>query len=119
MFVRCMGVLRCLCDAALHRLMSLCSVAVDCCDTCSWPSSKRVGRLLQVEVVSPEAYAYDGECIAKAEELGKPGLVDIRPLPVSTYPDREFAACSRDKAFLERIATLGLILRCAVLLMRD
>ena len=38
----------------------------------------------QVEVVSPEAYAYDGECIAKAEELRKPGLVDIRPLPVIT-----------------------------------
>jgi hypothetical protein len=38
----------------------------------------------QVEVLSPEAYAYDGECIAKAEELGKPGIVDIRPLPVST-----------------------------------
>ena len=37
----------------------------------------------QVEIVSPEAYAYDGECIAKAEELGKPGLVDIRPLPVT------------------------------------
>jgi hypothetical protein len=37
-----------------------------------------------VEVVSAEAYAYDGECIAKAEELGKPGLVDIRPLPVTT-----------------------------------
>jgi hypothetical protein len=35
-------------------------------------------------VVSPEAYAYDGECIAKAEELGEPGLVDIRPLPVIT-----------------------------------
>jgi len=38
---------------------------------------------LQVEIVSPEAYAYDGECIEKAAELGKPGLVDIRPLPVS------------------------------------
>ncbi len=37
---------------------------------------------LQVEIVNLEAYAYDGECIAKAEELGKPGLVDIRPLPV-------------------------------------
>ncbi|KAK9804348.1 hypothetical protein WJX72_008349 [[Myrmecia] bisecta] len=31
----------------------------------------------QVEVENAEAYMYDGECIAKAEELGKPGLVDI------------------------------------------
>lgn len=25
----------------------------------------------------PEAYAYDGEVFAKAEELGKPGLIEI------------------------------------------
>ena len=25
-----------------------------------------------------EAYMYDGECLAKAEEMGKPGLVTIR-----------------------------------------
>ena len=36
----------------------------------------------QVEIVNAEAYAYDGECIAKAEELGKPGLVDIQPKQV-------------------------------------
>lgn len=28
---------------------------------------------------SEELYAYDGECIAKAKELGKPGLIDIQP----------------------------------------
>lgn len=34
----------------------------------------------QIEVVNAEAYAYDGECIAKAEEMGKPGLVEIQPM---------------------------------------
>ncbi|GAB4818365.1 hypothetical protein N2152v2_005411 [Parachlorella kessleri] len=32
----------------------------------------------RVEVQNPELYQYDGDVIAKAEELGKPGLVDIR-----------------------------------------
>lgn len=32
----------------------------------------------QVEVVNPELYMYDGEVIAKAEEMGKPGLVTIK-----------------------------------------
>lgn len=54
----------------------------------------------QVEVVSAEAYAYDGECIAKAEELGKPGLVDIRPLPVN----HSLTSCVAD------VLTLGSIL---------
>ena len=27
--------------------------------------------------MDPERYQYDGEVLAKAEELGKPGLVDI------------------------------------------
>jgi hypothetical protein len=31
-----------------------------------------------VEVVDPELYQYDGEVLAKAEEMGKPGLVDIK-----------------------------------------
>lgn len=35
----------------------------------------------QVEVINAEAYAYDGECIAKAEEMRKPGLIDIQPKP--------------------------------------
>mmetsp|Transcript_10182 Transcript_10182/g.30625 ORF Transcript_10182/g.30625 Transcript_10182/m.30625 type:complete len:306 (-) Transcript_10182:304-1221(-) len=34
----------------------------------------------QVEIVDAEAYMYDDECIAKAEEMQKPGLVDIRPI---------------------------------------
>jgi len=34
----------------------------------------------QIEVVDEgEKYKYDGECIKFAEEIGKPGLVDIRP----------------------------------------
>jgi len=32
----------------------------------------------RVEVINPELYGYDEECLKKAEELGKPGLVDIR-----------------------------------------
>jgi DNA-directed RNA polymerase II subunit RPB3 len=31
----------------------------------------------RVLVADPEAYAYDGEVLAKAEELGKPGCVEI------------------------------------------
>jgi DNA-directed RNA polymerase II subunit RPB3 len=33
----------------------------------------------RVLVVDPEAYAYDGEVLAKAEELGKPGAIEIVP----------------------------------------
>jgi len=36
------------------------------------PSEKKV------EVVNIEIYQYDNECVLKAEEMGKPGLVDIR-----------------------------------------
>lgn len=32
----------------------------------------------QVEVENLEAYTYDDECLKKAEDMGKPGLVDIR-----------------------------------------
>ncbi|KAL4444006.1 hypothetical protein ABPG75_011743 [Micractinium tetrahymenae] len=32
----------------------------------------------RVEVTNPELYMYDGEVIAKAEEMGKPGLVTIK-----------------------------------------
>lgn len=32
---------------------------------------------------NPEAYMYDGECLAKAEEYGKPGLVTIVERQVS------------------------------------
>lgn len=38
------------------------------------PSEKKM------EVVNIEIYQYDNECVLKAEEMGKPGLVDIRPL---------------------------------------
>ena len=31
-----------------------------------------------MEVPNPELYQYDGEVLAKAEEMGKPGLVDIK-----------------------------------------
>lgn len=42
--------------------------------------------MMQVEVVDAEAYMYDGECIAKAEEMRKPGLVDIIPMEVHPPP---------------------------------
>ena len=32
----------------------------------------------KVEVDVPESYTYDGECLKWAEDMGKPGLVDIR-----------------------------------------
>ena len=32
----------------------------------------------KVEVNMPESYTYDGECLKWAEDMGKPGLVDIR-----------------------------------------
>lgn len=41
------------------------------------------GVLGQVEVENAEAYMYDGECLAKAEEMGKPGLVTIKQRQVS------------------------------------
>jgi hypothetical protein len=50
---------------------------------------------VQVEVVSPELYMYDGECLAKAEELGKPGLVTIKQRQVTTVCAR---ACMHEQA---------------------
>lgn len=37
----------------------------------------------QVEVDNAELYQYDGEALAKSEELGKPGLVTIKERQVS------------------------------------
>lgn len=37
-----------------------------------------LNTLLQIEVEDAERYRYDGECLISAEELGKPGLVEIR-----------------------------------------
>lgn len=34
----------------------------------------------QVDIINAEAYAYDGECIAKAEEMRKPGLIHIEAI---------------------------------------
>ena len=31
----------------------------------------------EIEVEDAEAYAYDGECVDKAEEMGRPGLVEV------------------------------------------
>ena len=31
-----------------------------------------------MEIDTPESYTYDGECLKKAEEMGKPGLEHIR-----------------------------------------
>ena len=33
---------------------------------------------VQIDVVNAEAYHYDGDCIAKAEDMGFQGLVDIK-----------------------------------------
>ncbi len=33
---------------------------------------------VQIEIEDAERYRYDGECLVAAEELGKPGLVEIR-----------------------------------------
>ena len=48
----------------------------------------------QIEVDNLEAYMYDGEVLAKCEEWGKPGLVDIRP---------------RDDAFIFRVEGTGVL----------
>lgn len=42
-----------------------------------------------------EAYMYDGECEAKAEELGKPGLVNITLQEVK--PTTNDICCSFNK----------------------
>jgi hypothetical protein len=39
----------------------------------------------QVEVEDPEKYRFDGECLAKAEEMGHPGIVDIVQKQVQTF----------------------------------
>ena len=38
---------------------------------------------LQVEVEDPEKYRFDGECLAKADDMGHPGIVDIQQKQVS------------------------------------
>lgn len=40
------------------------------------------GGLLQVEVHNVEAYHYDGECLAKADEMRKTGVLVIKQLQV-------------------------------------
>ena len=47
----------------------------------------------QVEVVNPELYMYDGEVIAKAEEMGKPGLVTIKQKQVCGPASCVSASC--------------------------
>ena len=65
-----------------HALMNTLTQAerdawIDSCPTkvFSWNSAEK-----RVEVENLEAYIYDDECVMKAEEMGKPGLVDIRQL---------------------------------------
>jgi hypothetical protein len=48
---------------------------------------------LQVEVPNPELYQYDGEVLAKAEEMGKPGLVDIKQKQVGGSPEPAPEGC--------------------------
>jgi len=44
---------------------------------------------LQIDIVNAELYHYDGDCIAKAADMGFPGLVDIRQRQVR-HPDLGF-----------------------------
>ena len=46
-------------------------------ESCPTDVFKVDGITGEIEVVNPEAYGYDRECIIKAEEMGKPGLVEI------------------------------------------
>ena len=48
----------------------------------------------RIEVVDPELYAYDGDAEAAAEEVGAPGLLDIR---------------QRDDAFVFRVEGTGVL----------
>ena len=47
-------------------------------ESCPAPVFRYNEQTRRVEIDTPESYTYDGECLKKAEELGKPGLVDIR-----------------------------------------
>lgn len=48
----------------------------------------------QLEVTNPEVYPFDGECLLKAEELGKPGLVKI---------------CTRQDMFVFKVESTGVL----------
>eukprot|EP00227_Mantoniella_beaufortii_P022202 CAMPEP_0197582834 /NCGR_PEP_ID=MMETSP1326-20131121/5933_1 /TAXON_ID=1155430 /ORGANISM="Genus nov. species nov., Strain RCC2288" /LENGTH=322 /DNA_ID=CAMNT_0043146971 /DNA_START=274 /DNA_END=1242 /DNA_ORIENTATION=+ len=47
-------------------------------DSCPVPVFRYNDQTRRVEIDTPESYTYDGECLKKAEDMGKPGLVDIR-----------------------------------------
>ena len=47
-------------------------------ESCPAPVFRYNDQTRRVEIDTPESYTYDGECLKKAEEMGKPGLVDIR-----------------------------------------
>ena len=40
--------------------------------------TKTITCTTQIEIEEAERYRYDGECLIAAEEMGKPGLVEIR-----------------------------------------
>lgn len=42
------------------------------------PSPDACHIVLQIEVIDPELYRYDSECLTKAADLGKPGVVSIQ-----------------------------------------
>ena len=51
---------------------------------------------MQVEIDQVEQYHFDGETLAKAEELGKPGLVTFKERQVTPTASRQpvsFACC--------------------------
>ncbi|CAI5928270.1 unnamed protein product [Closterium sp. NIES-65] len=61
----------------------------------------------QVYVENAELYAYDDEVIVKAEELGRPGLVEIRPRQDSfIFTVESSGALSVERMFLDAIEVL-------------
>lgn len=61
----------------------------------------------QVFVENAEAYAYDEECLRKAESMGKPGLVDIQAKQDSfIFTVESTGALSAERMFLDAIDVL-------------
>ena len=65
------------CQPCPSPIANLLSARIDT----GWPANAP-----QIDIVNPELYHYDGDCIAKAADMGFPGLVDIRQRQVR-HPD--------------------------------
>lgn len=62
----------------------------------------------QVEIVDPELYMYDGEVLAKAAEMGKPGLIDICQRQVGVHGPSQRLVPGRDAQQSPSEAAAGL-----------